>query len=231
MPTPITIQGYSGTIGTSFTTLWDEATAYTFLAANMSSPTISSASANDTAAGTGARTVQIWGVDVDNVSQTEVLTLNGQTGVALVNSYKTINLMRVLTAGSGGVNAGIVYVGTGALTSGKPAVVHGLIKASRNQSTSAIYCVPDNAHLFIGHIQAHGRSTTAGGHELEIKAIPSGGLLYTPYVFQFQNTAPLNLPLKPEIPFAPGTQIRVDCLAGAGTGPASVVLHGHLVIN
>lgn len=72
--------------------------------------TIVSSNANDTAAGTGARTVKIKGID-DNYSKLEeTASLNGATPVALVGSYFRINSIEVLTAGSGGSNAGIIDV-------------------------------------------------------------------------------------------------------------------------
>jgi hypothetical protein len=69
-----------------------------------------SANANDTSAGTGARTVRIKYLDQNlNGPYTETITLNGVTPVNTVNTNICyIESFEVLTAGSGGVNAGII---------------------------------------------------------------------------------------------------------------------------
>lgn len=103
---------------------------------------ISSSSANDTAAGTGARTVHISGVD-DNFNEVgETVTLNGQTAVNTVNSYRYVNYFYVVTVGSGGHNDGNINVGTGTVTAGVPAVLYDIIAAGYNQRTTAHFCVP-----------------------------------------------------------------------------------------
>lgn len=71
---------------------------------------IISTDANDAAAGTGARTVKVYGLDANLKRISETVTLNGTTQVLLTNSYFRINLIEVLTAGSGGVNAGALNV-------------------------------------------------------------------------------------------------------------------------
>ena len=94
-----------------------ESNRYTFPTAG-ATMTISSADANDTSAGTGARTVKVDFLDSTYAEFSETLTLNGQTAVSTSSSdCFRVNTMTVLTAGTGKVNAGKVYVGTGTVTS------------------------------------------------------------------------------------------------------------------
>lgn len=78
---------------------------------------IASSNANDTAAGTGARTVQITYFDNTGAGPlTEIVTLNGLTPVNTTNTnIRFIEKMEVLTAGTGGANAGTItlYGATG----------------------------------------------------------------------------------------------------------------------
>lgn len=69
---------------------------------------IKSASANDTAAGTGIRTVKITYYDASmNGPFSETMTMNGTTAVATVNSdICYLEKMEAITAGSGGFAAG-----------------------------------------------------------------------------------------------------------------------------
>lgn len=103
---------------------------------------ISSSDANDTSAGTGARTVFIEGLDGDYNVVSETVTLNGQTAVNTTNSYLYVNSFYVVTAGSGGANAGNINAGTGVVTAGVPAVLYDIIAIGYNQRTTAHYCVP-----------------------------------------------------------------------------------------
>lgn len=103
---------------------------------------VSSSSANDTAEGTGARTVYIGGVDGDFDEVGEFVTLNGQTAVNTSNSYRYVNQLYVASLGSGTANAGDINVGTGTVTAGVPAVLYDMIAVGYNQRTTAHYCVP-----------------------------------------------------------------------------------------
>ena len=104
--------------------------------------TVSSSSANDTSAGTGARTVLITGLDADYNVISESVTLNGQTAVTTTNSFLRINSMLVATAGTGLANAGAIYIGSGTVTSGVPATVYNVIAIGFNTATSSQYTIP-----------------------------------------------------------------------------------------
>lgn len=103
---------------------------------------ISSTSADDTSAGTGARTVFIAGVDGDFNEVSETVILTGQTEVNTTNLYLYVNQFYVATVGSGGANAGDINAGTGTVTAGVPAVLYDLIGTGYNQRTTGHYCVP-----------------------------------------------------------------------------------------
>lgn len=128
-------------VGTSEETIWPEGGLYVFPTA-ATTMTISSASANDTSAGTGARTVLVKGLDASYEEIQEVVTLNGTTGVTLANQYFRINQAFVATAGSGKKNAGIMYIGEGSITAGKPATVYCHMPAGYSRHDQAVYTVP-----------------------------------------------------------------------------------------
>jgi hypothetical protein len=125
--------------------------------------TVSSTSANDAAAGTGARTVLIEGINGTGGITTEIVILNGQTAVSTVNAYDAIERMVVLTVGSGGVNAGLIYIGTGTVTAGVPAVPYSVIGVGDNLSLVGHFTCPAG---FIAYL-VHGKITvgpTAGNN-------------------------------------------------------------------
>lgn len=135
--------GNNATVGDSLETIWAEGGLYVY-PPSASVMTVSSSSTDDTSAGTGARTVQLYGLDGDYNEINELVTLNGQTAVNTTKSYLRVNRMIVRSAGSGGVNAGVIYTGTGTVTSGVPANVYASINGvtGSNQSLMALWTVP-----------------------------------------------------------------------------------------
>lgn len=104
--------------------------------------TVSSTSANDTSAGTGARSVFIRGINSTGNEATETVVLNGQTAVNTVHTYTEIQNALVVSVGSGGENAGNISIGTGTVTAGVPANIFGHILAGENQSLMGHFTVP-----------------------------------------------------------------------------------------
>jgi hypothetical protein len=100
---------------------------------------IVSSSANDTAAGTGVRTVEICYIDAAYAIACTTLTMNGTTPVPVgVLGAKMILWMETKTAGTGNVAAGNISLrisGAGA--------THEYIKAGGNKSMSGRFMIPD----------------------------------------------------------------------------------------
>jgi len=140
--------GYNASVGVTMEPVWAESgVMYTYPTAAQAL-TLSSASANDAAAGTGMRTVTISWLDANYIEQTTVLGLNGQTAVAIGNGIR-VNRVYGSSYGTGEKNAGIVYVGYGAVVAGKPTTVMASIVAGENQTLQQIFTVPAGYTLLI----------------------------------------------------------------------------------
>jgi hypothetical protein len=122
-------------------TIWSGGGLYVFPPA-ASTMTISSSSAVDTAAGSGARTVLIQGLDANYNEIQETIALQGTSPVTTALTYLRMNTAVVLTAGANTNNAGEIWVGTGAVTSGVPANKYAHIPVSYNISQSSHYTIP-----------------------------------------------------------------------------------------
>jgi hypothetical protein len=137
----VIVFGYNSDVDTSEETVWPAGGTIPH-PTSASVLKISSSSADDASAGTGARTVYIAGVDGNFAVVSETVTLNGQTAVNTTNSYLYVNSFYVVTVGSGGANAGNINAGTGTVTSGVPAVLYDIIATGYNNRTTGHYCVP-----------------------------------------------------------------------------------------
>lgn len=130
---------HSNHVDTIERTIIDLAATDTTLPTTSAQVKVSSTSANDTAAGTGARTVRIEYLDSNYITGYETVILNGQTAVTTTASMFRIQSIIVITAGSSRTNVGTVYVGSGTVTAGVPAVVYNACVEQDGQSMTGIY--------------------------------------------------------------------------------------------
>lgn len=139
-------------------------TAYTEQTTNAQRSLVSS-SANDAAAGTGARTVLITYMDQTGAGPfTETITLNGTTPVNTVSTTICfIEKMEVVTAGSTGSNVGIITLRA---ATGGGGVVVGTIAATDRQTFWAHHYVPTGKTCNITGISCGHNGTTVGSGAL-----------------------------------------------------------------
>jgi hypothetical protein len=133
--------GFNADVDNSLETVWAQGGLYSYLA-SASVLKVSSSSTADTSAGTGARTVELSGLDTNYDEISETVTLNGQTAVNTTNEFLRINRMVIRSAGTGGQNAGVIYAGTGTVTTGVPANKYATIAIGDNQTVMALWTVP-----------------------------------------------------------------------------------------
>lgn len=186
--------------------IWSQGGAYTYptVAAQVK---VSSASANDAAAGTGARTVVVAGLDANYNEYQETVVLNGQTEVLTVGSFIRVFRAFVVTAGSGGTAAGVIYVGTGTVTAGVPATVYASIPLGENQTQMAMWTVPAGYTFYI-----YGGTFSAASNNISQYVLgqffvrPSGGVFrnvaditVNSNVFRYDWDIPLPVPEKSDI--------------------------------
>lgn len=100
--------------------------------------------ADDAAAGTGARTILVEGLDANYDYQREIITLNGTSDVNTTSTWRAVNSARVLTAGSGGTNAGLITIEQDTGNSVQQAMIGGQARAA-----SAHYTVPNGMSLLL----------------------------------------------------------------------------------
>lgn len=105
-------RAHNPAVGTTTEDIWGAGGVQVWPSAAATASVVST-SANDTSAGTGARTVTIEGLDANYEEISESVTLNGVTPVVTTNSYLRVNSLVVTTSGSGEGNAGDITASVG----------------------------------------------------------------------------------------------------------------------
>ena len=168
--------GFNPDVDNALETIWSQGGLYSYL----SSATVlkvSSSSTADTSAGTGARTVEVSGLDANYDEISETVILNGQTAVNTTNEYLRINRAKVLTAGSGEQNAGVIYAGTGTVTTGVPANVYLSIAIGDNQTLMALWTVPKGYTAYLHQVNISMNTEVANKFgTVTLVARPNGGV-------------------------------------------------------
>ena len=176
-----------------------------------------STSANDTAAGTGARTVRLDYYSPTGLRKSETLSLNGVTAVtSTATDVAAVQSLTVLTVGSGGVSAGAIAVKDLAAAS-----VYEIIPGSSCQSGTARYRVPVGKIGYVSalHLSAGATATTV---TLKSNVNPVTGLAVTGASFNWASfivgTDPVTVsPVVPWGPFPANSAIWLVGSHAAGT--------------
>ena len=198
--------GNNSDINGSLETIWSHGGLYSYLAA-ASVLKVSSSSTNDAAAGTGARTVTLAGLDASYNEISETVTLDGQTEVLTTQTFLRVFRAVVVTAGSGGTAAGTIYVGTGTVTSGVPANIYAAIPVGANQTQMALWTVPAGYTLYITGGTFSAASNNAAQYVLgQFFFRPFGGVFrdvadvtVNSNVFRYDWEIPIAIPEKSDI--------------------------------
>jgi hypothetical protein len=156
----VVIAGHSNGIQTTEVPClcWDAKTDYAFQSAAVALEMLSS-SANDAAAGTGARTVLVESLDADYAPVSQIVTLDGVNAVALTGTHIAVNQVTVISSGSGASNAGNITLrvaGGGA--------TQGYVLAGKSVQRAFKYTVPAGKVFVIDNFYLN--AINAGGLNL-----------------------------------------------------------------
>lgn len=105
--------------------------------------TVVSSSANDTAAGTGMRTLELTGVTASGI-ETEIITLNGTTPVTSTKSYACIIESEGETWGSTLNNVGAITI-----TATTDLSIQNIIPATFNEAYSGVFMCPTGYKAYL----------------------------------------------------------------------------------
>lgn len=195
--------GYNPSVGTSYAPITDLGTHNLSDTATVVS--VVSASADDDAAGTGARTLEIQGLDGDYALLTETIDLDGTTTVTTTNTFLRIFRMRVLTAGTGETNAGNITATINSLQVAR-------IAADAGQTLMAVYTVPAGKFAYLLKIMASVSKNQEVQYQLRTRE-PGGAWQVRGQMGTFAESLQYEYPVPPQFP--PKTDIQIRAKAGA----------------
>ena len=118
-----------------------------------------SSDANDTSAGTGARTILITGIDENYNSQIEIVTMNGTSSVTTTNNWYGVNRVVVLSSGSNDANVGDITITDTTGSFGTQAAV----PAEGSVTQQCIFHTPINHNFLNDFIAVNARKASGGG--------------------------------------------------------------------
>lgn len=207
--------GFNSAISDTLEDVWSNGGVLSFLAASETMNIASSSSADDAdPAGTGAWTIEIFGVDTNYMSISETVTLNGMSNVLTTNAFLRVNRMRVATVGTGGVNAGIITA-----TASTAATVQAAVPADTGSTFKSQYTVPSGFVAFIRSVNYGALNNDQVQFDLQSRGL--GGSWSTrdrvSTVESFIAGA-FKVPIK----VSPKSDIRVQAIRVAGSGNVQV---------
>jgi hypothetical protein len=177
---------------------------------------------NDNAAGTGALTVAISGLDASGDAQSENVTMTGQTAALTTATFSAVFTVVVLTTGANNANIGTIYVGTGTFTAGVPAVRMLSMEIGSNISRSAYYVVPNGKVAVMKHFGITVASTNKDA-EVHVE-ISDDGILWRS-VFPFgSGSGSFNMPVLGAETQAAGEHIKMVAHGGAASTDVTAYL-------
>ena len=181
-----------------------------------------SSSANDTAAGTGARTIQIEGLDSSFNPITEVITLNGTSAsTATTQPFLRVYRAYVLTCGAyGGVNAGTITIrvsGAGSTQAEIPLIE----SVGTSQTLMSHYTTPANTEAYIVGMHYAVSSGKTVNISFEMRLNADNTTTYSPWrtvlhIHGVAGDASLLPPIPIKIPPKTDLRARVKDTGGAG---------------
>jgi hypothetical protein len=207
--TVLRLQGVNKDVDAGTEDIWDGGGAYTGQPTGSAEAlNVVSGSTADAPAGTGARTLRVEGLDSTGAYVEETVTLNGTTPVVTSSTWLRVLRAFILTAGTGGTNAGAITVKHNVTT----ANIFTVIEAGRGQMSAAAVTVP---------VSRTGKITSWGGQVYGLSATAAGEGMMRLKVRPTGSNAAWRVLRELVVPAVPTTKIK-DEIAGDGLAIAAL---------
>jgi hypothetical protein len=217
----VSINGYNPDVKNIEEDIWDPGGIHSH-PTTASVLDIVSTDANDSAAGTGVRTLLIRGLDSSYNEISETITMNGLTTVPTVNSYLRFRDAVALTAGTARSNVGdisITHNGSGFLQ-GQMLVGFGI-------THNSMYTIPAGKTAFA--IDTFLSNSQGNSALFKLKSEKEGGPIITPVLLDVGVT-PFLIPSS-TTGITEKTDVKLSAVTGTGSSVATARFVVYLVDN
>lgn len=166
--------------------VWGGGGLYVFMTGPTSLEALSSDANDDKDAGTGARSININGLDGDTGLEKDVVVeIDGVTPVAIPGTWRAINRAYVVTVGSAGSNLGVLTIR--AQGAGQ---TYATIQIDEGQTAAAIYTVPaDKKGKLFRHWATFDKGAVSGSATLHVMVRYNGEAWRNRQAFTITNSA------------------------------------------
>jgi hypothetical protein len=208
---PGLINGLNEDVGATFEDIWDGGGMYPLPASAVACQVVS-ASAADTASGTGARSVFVTGIGASGSLASETATLAGTAPVVLTNTYAVVHSVLCASFGSGETNAGNVSV-----TAVNGGALLGRALAGRGTSQSSVFAVPAGYWFTLGSFFLNANNgTNTVEWRFGVRFPGSGGWVFPFTCYHGDNAQPVEFrPAPTVVAYPAGTVIKWQAKAAA----------------
>lgn len=205
--------------------LWNQGGDYTFPAAAEVVDVVSD-DANDTSAGTGARTLTIEGLDANYAEISETISMNGVTPVATSAAFLRVFRAYVATAGTNLTNAGTI---TGDNTTSSNVLLN--IQPDEGQTLLGVYTVPANCQLLMTRFYTSAGKQAAVSLSSKLMFRPFGGAFRVRRILGVSSTGTTlgAVNFTPYLMFEEKTDIKITVAVSANNADVNGGFDGYLV--
>lgn len=213
-----------------FEDIWNGGDEYTaFNATSAETISIVSDSSDDVnTTGTGARLIQVFGLDGSLNEISEVVELNGTTPVLTVNSYIRCSIAGIISAGSDNHNVGEITGNQSATT----ANVFFVMPETSNRTLICAYTVPAGKTAYVKSGFASLAKKGGASSEVKVSVRVPGGAFQVVEWFAVDGQGSSYVPRQFNIPLLgvpTGTDIRVEADAESNNSGVAAGLEIYLV--
>jgi hypothetical protein len=202
--------------------IWGDVSTFTgFNATSAQTVSLVSTSVLDTSAGTGARSVRLYGLNQNYELIEETVTLNGTTPVISTSQFIRIYFMEIILVGSTSSNQGDIRA-----TQTTSSILLQIMRATGNRSRAACYTIPAATTGYVVGFDAALSLSTAVAGRVAVWTKPQGGYGSASYLTSITNTVPATVRFPVYIKLPPKTDVSLRMFSITGTAYVT----GHLYL-
>jgi len=208
----------------AFEDIWDIGGTYSFLT-TAEKLNISSTSTDDDGAGSGARIIEVFGLDNNHNEISENVTLDGTTVNQTIQSFLRTNRMVVHSAGSGETNAGDITA-----TTELSNVAQAQVMIGEAQTLMSLYTVPAGKTGYVQMIYSSLSKKQSAFSVIKMRVKPFGEVFQTKQVFGDQTDGSTSVDITFQTPIVVSARSDISFVADASVNDLQISVNFDIIL-